>query len=106
METKWRIPSLTRADGQVIKAWQPRELDYKTAELAMELFNEKNIVGALKTKLKSTSGVMLVLRDDGGSKDDNMNMLELLKETHPIETQGVEKEIDDFMKEVLKHKNW
>lgn len=97
MEKDWRIPTLTRSDGEVIKVWEPRELDYVEAEYAMKLFNEKDETGQLKQGIRSTHGVELVIRNDRGSKSYNQGVARMLGERDTIETQANEKEMDDFL---------
>ena len=102
--TKWRIPTLTRADGMTIKVWKPREFHFEDAEHAMKVFNEKNVVCKLKNGLKSTDDIMMVIRQDGDGSEEYTNaIMNMLLESEPIEVQSNEANMNAFLKETKKY---
>ena len=99
-EQDWRIPALTRQDGEAIKVWQPRQMHYSDAEFAMKMFNERGVGSNLKNGIQSTQDVKLVMRNDGGSESYNSNVYRMLNERETIEAEGKEEEMERFLNEI------
>jgi len=100
MDKEWRIPSLTRQDGEIVKVWTPREMDYERAEFLMKMFNERGLTANLKQGLQSADAIKLVIRNDRGSKSYNDNVYRMLSERPTIEANGSDYEFDEFLSQV------
>lgn len=96
MEKNWRIPSITRYDGEIIKIWQPKMMDYERAEFLMKMFNERGIKARLENGLTTKSDIKLVMRRDRGSKTYNENVYRMLAERPTVEAKGEEWEFNAF----------
>ena len=99
-EKDWRIPTLTKANGDSVKIWPPVELDYQEAEFAMKMFNERNQKGRLMDGLTTTDDIDLVIRHDRGSKSYIENVHRMLSERSSIEVKGNAQEFMAYLRSI------
>ncbi len=105
----WRIPVLINATGDIVKIWKPRQWtidpqnDYYEPEIAMNAFNNRKVKKSILTAgLPPMKNVQLVVRKDPGkTKEEIMQVYNLLLNMPTLLAKGTESEFDAFLQKVL-----